>query len=36
MFERMEIAEIFYEGVVEPSLKKLLAHIITVLVSAGK
>ena len=37
MFERMEIAEYIYEGVVEPSLQKpLLGQMPTVLVSAGK
>ena len=32
----MEIAEYIYEGVIEPSYKKLLGKIPTMLVSAGK
>ena len=32
----MEIAETIYEGVVETSYKKLLYHMITVLIAAGK
>ena len=36
MFERMEIAEYIYEGVLEPSLKKQLGNITILLVSAGK
>ena len=35
MFDRMEIAESIYEGVVEPSYKKLLGQMPTVLVIAG-
>ena len=36
MFESIEIAETIYEGVVEPSYKKLLDHMLTMLVSAGR
>ena len=36
MFERMEIAESIYEGVVEPSYKKIIGEMPTVLASAGK
>ena len=36
IFERMEIAESIYEGVVEPSYKNILGHMPTVLVPAGK
>ena len=36
MFERMEMSESIYEGVVEPSYKKILGNMPTVLVSAGK
>ena len=32
MFERMDIAEYIYKEVVEPSYKKLLGYISTVLV----
>ena len=32
MFERMEIAETIYEGVIEPSYKNLLEKMINVLV----
>ena len=35
MFERMEIAESIYEGVVTPSNKKLIRHKPTVLYSLG-
>ena len=35
LFERMEIAGYIYEGVVQPSYKKLLGQIPTVLVIAG-
>ena len=36
MFERMEISESIYEGVVTPSYKKLLGYKPTVLYSVGK
>ena len=36
MFESIQIAETIYEGVVEPSYKKLLDHMLTMLVSAGR
>ena len=36
MFERMEISESIYEGVVEPSYKNQLGKIPPVLVTAGK
>ena len=36
MFKRMEIEESIYEGVVEPSYKKLLRQMPTMLVSPGK
>ena len=36
MFERMEIAESIYEGVVTPSYKKLLVQKPTVLELLGK
>ena len=37
MFERIEMEESIYEGVVEPSYKKnLLGQMPTILVSAGK
>ena len=36
MFERMEMAEYVYEGVVEPSFKNILEQILTVLVTAVK
>ena len=36
MFERMDISEYIYEGVVEPSYKKLLGKNPTVLVTSGK
>ena len=32
----MEIAEYIYEGAVEPSYKKLIGQMLTVLVLAGK
>ena len=35
MFERMEIAEYINEGVVEPSYKKILGLMPTILVVAG-
>ena len=35
VFDRMEIAESIYEGVVEPSYKKLLGKMPTVLVISG-
>ena len=36
MFERMEITESIYEGVVTPSYKKLLGQKTTILESLGK
>ena len=36
IFERMEIADSIYKGVVEPSYKKLLVKMPYVLVTAGK
>ena len=36
MFECMEISESIYEGVIEPSYKKLSGQTQTVLVMAGK
>ena len=36
IFERTEIAESIYEGVVEPYYKSLLGKMPTVLVTAGK
>ena len=36
MFERMEISESIYEGVVTPSYKNLLGQKITVLDSVGR
>ena len=36
MFERMEISEYIYEGVVEPSYKNQLGKIPPILVTAGK
>ena len=36
IFERMEIAEYIYEGVVEPSYKNLLGKMPSVLVTAVK
>ena len=35
VFGRMDIAEYIYKGVVEPSYKKILGQIPTVLVIAG-
>ena len=35
LFERMDIAESMFKGVVEPSYKKILGQIPTVLVIAG-
>ena len=35
MFKHMEIAEPIYEGVLEPSYKKLLGQMTTVIVTAG-
>ena len=36
MFERMKISEYFYEGVVEPSYKKLIGYMPTVIVIVRK
>ena len=36
MFERMEIDETIYESVVEPSYKKILEQILTMMITAGK
>ena len=36
MFERVDIAENFYEGVVEPSYKNLLYQMLTMIVTAVK
>ena len=36
IFERMEIADSIYKGVVEPSYKKLLVKMPYVLFTAGK
>ena len=36
MFERMEISESIYEGLVQPSYKKLPIKMPTVLVTSGK
>ena len=35
MFEHMEITESICEGVVEPSYKKILGQVLTMLVTAG-
>ena len=35
MFERMEVTETIYEGVIEPPLKKL-QQMITMLVTSGQ
>ena len=36
MFEKMDMAESVYEGVVKPSYKNLLGQMTTMLVTAGK
>ena len=36
MFKFMETEETIYEGFVEPSYKKLIEYMLTVLVTAGK